>query len=281
VDGRGDLYALGILLFEMLTGELPFPGCGSGAEAMTQRLSGASRDLRTLRGDVPSWLTAIVRRLLQRDANHRFQNAREVVDALDGIDRLPRLPLRQVAAVLTLPVMLTVGWAYMRGEPLSRSPMVAASPAAPVHTVAVLPLADETGRPDLAWLSHGLAEMIANDLGESPALRVVPSSRVFQTAHDLGISDGQTGSDLRRLAGPLDADRLIAGRIWAAGGHLRAILRVVSTQDGSTTIAVQAEAENDFDLAGMLGRELREHLAAEPPAAKPVAASAQGSSPSW
>lgn len=266
VDGRGDLYALGILLFEMLTGELPFPGSGSDAEAMAQRRSGASRDLRTLRNDVPSWLAAIVRRLLQHDANLRFQSAREVIDALDGIDHLPRLPLRQVAAFLVLTVLLTAGWTFTRREGASQAAVVP-PPAAPVHTVAVLPLVDETGRPDLAWMSRGLAEMIANDLGESPALRVVDSARVFQTVHDLGMKEPLSRGDRRRLSELLDADRLVTGHIWAAGGHLRAVLRVSGSEDGFAAGVVHTEKESKrrtFAMTKALSRELHDRLAAEP-----------------
>ncbi|MEA2558772.1 MAG: eukaryotic-like serine/threonine-protein kinase [Acidobacteriota bacterium] len=270
VDGRSDLYALGILLFEMLTGELPFKG-GSTAEDMAQRLTGASKDIRTLREDVPAWLASVIRRLLQRDPDHRFQSARELIDALDehssfSFSSLPLSARR--AGVLAAAASLALAWVvYVERHQPDTSPSVPAvlASAVPRHTVAVLPLADETGKPDLSWIGHGLAEMLATDLAESPSLRVVDSSRVFQTLHDLGLSSGRLSKDdLRRLAEMLDADRLVAGRLWAAGGRLRVDLDL--TGDGSARVQAQGAGEGDvFAMASALGRALRERLAVEPP----------------
>lgn len=279
VDGRSDLYALGILLFEMLTDELPFKG-GSTAEDMAQRLTGASRDVRTLREDVPAWLVAVIRRLLQREPDRRFQSARELIDALDGTRRGSLLlPARRAAAVLAFPALLAGGWVFYVERGRTGAPAVPSvlAAAVPRHTVAVLPLTDETGEPDLAWISRGLAEMLATDLADSPSLRVVDSRRVFQTVHDLGLSGGPLGpDDLRRLAELLDADRLVAGRLWAAGGRLRVDLDLAGALDGSPAkVRAQGSGEDDvFTMAGALGRALRERLAVkEPPAAAPERAS--------
>ena len=271
VDGRSDLYALGIMLFEMLTGELPFKG-GSTAEDMAQRLTGASKDIRTLREDVPAWLASVIRRLLQRDPEHRFQNASELIDALDGHRSFVLPPAaRRVAAVVAVTATLAVAWVVHveknRPDTTPAVPPVLAS-AVPRHTVAVLPLVDETGKPDLSWISRGLAEMLSTDLAESPALRVVDSSRVFQTIHDLGLSGGALGKDdLRRLTEMLDADRLVVGRLWAAGGKLRVDLDMTG-EGPSAKVQAQGAGEGEiFTMASALGRELRERLAVEPPAA--------------
>src|SRR5262249_47175489 len=74
VDGRSDLYALGLLLYEMLTGTLPFTAA-TEAEMLAQRLTGAPRSLRWPRGGVPQYLRDLVQRLLARDPARRPQSA--------------------------------------------------------------------------------------------------------------------------------------------------------------------------------------------------------------
>src|SRR5262245_27190762 len=142
VDGRADLYALGILLHEMLTGELPFSG-GSAAEVLAQRLTGATRDLRATGVEVPPRLAAIVRRLLQRDPARRYQSAREVLAELDHLGGARRFRWRRAAlAAAGLLAVLAAGWTLRERVRLTRPEKAAV--AAPRHAVALLPLADET-----------------------------------------------------------------------------------------------------------------------------------------
>lgn len=81
VDARSDIYSLGIVMFQMLTGKLPFEGDTPMALALkhTQQIP---PDPRSIRDDLPAWLGRIILRCLEKDPRKRFQNAEELAVAL-------------------------------------------------------------------------------------------------------------------------------------------------------------------------------------------------------
>jgi serine/threonine protein kinase len=86
VDGRSDIYSLGIVLYQMLSGGPPFDG-DSSAKIIAQQLTAVPRDIRELRGDVPPELGTVLARMLDKDPGKRFQSAAEVSRTL--VDTLP------------------------------------------------------------------------------------------------------------------------------------------------------------------------------------------------
>ncbi|HEX7042986.1 MAG TPA: serine/threonine-protein kinase [Burkholderiales bacterium] len=83
VDGRSDLYSLGVTLFEMVTGDTPFDG-DSFAALMHQITTATAPDLRKLRSETPASLAAIVKRLLQKPVTKRYQNGEELKRDLEA-----------------------------------------------------------------------------------------------------------------------------------------------------------------------------------------------------
>ena len=84
LDGRSDVYALGVLAFELFTGELPFSG-KNAQEMMVARLRGMPRLLRSVRADLPGRLEAVINRALALAPDDRYQSMAEFGRALDGV----------------------------------------------------------------------------------------------------------------------------------------------------------------------------------------------------
>ena len=95
-DVRSDLFALGVTMFEMLSGARPFKG-DSVVETLNATLMLAPADLRAARPDVPAPLSRIVMRLLEKAPESRFQSAEELVQAFEEATTAANAPARVVA----------------------------------------------------------------------------------------------------------------------------------------------------------------------------------------
>ena len=231
VDGRADIYALGIVLFEALSGQLPFHA-GSQAEMFAQRLSGRPRDLEDLGVAAPGWVRRVIGRCLERSPARRYGEVRGFLNDLER--RGPRLRVsgrsRRVA-LAALAAVVAAGAAWLvwgnRTDRLSGPAASATAASAPAHSLAVLPFADDTADSTLAWTGPGVADMLASRLSESPSLRVLDSLRLRRSLADLRVAPGEYDErTLSQLAGLWGVDRLVTGRVRRAGQRLQVEARL-------------------------------------------------------
>lgn len=81
VDGRSDLFSLGVMLYQMVSGSLPFKA-DSMASLMFKITNDEAEDVRTIRADIPEALAQIINKALTKDAEARYQTGKEFADAL-------------------------------------------------------------------------------------------------------------------------------------------------------------------------------------------------------
>ena len=165
VDHRTDLYALGIVGYEMLTGQPPFGGA-TPTEALMRRVAHPAEPVQRVRPDTPPVLAEVVNRCLEQDPARRFATGGEIVRALGGATpvsgghstaemvrgaRRARLPLLLVLAGVILAA--AAGGFWLRPGGTTRRPPARAAPAVPVGMVAIPAGAYTVGRNDgKAWL---------------------------------------------------------------------------------------------------------------------------------
>jgi tetratricopeptide (TPR) repeat protein len=156
-------------------------------------------------------------------------------------------------------------WTSRARTPAAEAPRTPAV-AAVVPATALLPFADETADPALAWTSHGVPEMLSSQLAEAPELRVRDPQRVVRTVRDLQLTPARTDdpATLTRLGDLLDAERLVTGTVRRAGQSLRIDLRLTTLAGGApkTLSAEAAGADGLFAAVSSLGQSLRRELGA-------------------
>jgi serine/threonine-protein kinase len=239
LDERTDLYSLGVILFELLTGRRPYAGSDAvslGLAVLTERPPKAS----DLNPEVPSSVSYLVGRAMSRDPEDRFESAlafrREFSRAAEELGQEPTLtaPIRwwlldrfgpsrprwvlaaAGAAGLALGVLIMMGRSCRVSAPEGAAPVVA-----------VLPFADGGGQDDLG---SGMAEVLISNLAGVPRMNVLASPATF--------SYRSLNPDIRRVATDLGANYVVNGRLQRSGDALLLTLNLVR---GDTQVVAWSE----------------------------------------
>jgi tetratricopeptide (TPR) repeat protein/predicted Ser/Thr protein kinase len=240
VDHRSDLFSLGSLLYELLTGESPFRG-GSAMETLSRICSLKQVPVIRLRPEVPPALSALVDHLLEKEPAGRPANAREVVAALDGIAAgLPsgarRWKWGAAAAVAIAVCLLALQPGARRGLGALRPDPPAAAPSLPATAydhyrqgMAALELHHRPGQIDRAVDSFRRAGAL--DAGYAPAHAGLARAywRKFREEKDRAWLEKARGNALRALEldGQLTAARVSLALIGLAEGEREAAKRQI------------------------------------------------------
>jgi TolB-like protein len=208
-DRRSDLFSVGVLLFEMLTGSLPFKRANLPA-TLYAVVHEAPPLLAELVPNIPANLQPIIDRALAKDPQARFQNLAELAAALQG------LGMSQSSSVSTL------------SAPIPTQPQV--------KGLAVLYLRN-LGSPDDEFLSYGITEDLIVDLSRLKGMRVAPMRAILK------YKDSDT--ELEEIAQNLNVNLVLDGSLHKAGDRVRISVQLIDVASGATAWAERWEESHD------------------------------------
>jgi eukaryotic-like serine/threonine-protein kinase len=242
LDARTDLFSFGVVLYEMVTGQLPFSGETTG-EILESIFTKQPMDPVRLNQNVPPKLQEIIHKALEKDRNLRYSSAAEMRTDLQRLKRDPSLPvatsygrklsdasktklLISIASLVFLAVVVTASLLLRDTKTASVAPN--SQKPIPVKpdkvSIAVLPFADMSLEKNQEYFTDGLAEGLINELAKNPELRVVARTSAF--------SFKGKNEDLRTIARKLGVETVLEGSVRKEGKHIRITTQLIKAADG-------------------------------------------------
>jgi serine/threonine protein kinase/Tfp pilus assembly protein PilF len=241
VDHRTDLFSLGVVLFELSTGRIPFSG-GSPTEIIDRILHEVPAPPSRFTPSLPGTFDAVVARALEKSPTFRYQSARDMNHDLRELSR----ELESVSTPRASTSRVSSG----------------STPAAIARSVAVMTFVNITREPADDWIGTGIAETVSSDLKNIHGLTIIGRARVYDALRNLSSSahlDESLAIDIGRRLG---ATWVVVGGFQRLGELVRITANFVDVGTGAVkrTVKVDGRIGDIFTLQDKIVYELSQGL---------------------
>jgi eukaryotic-like serine/threonine-protein kinase len=288
LDGRSDLFSVGLIFYELLTCRMPFKA-DTAMASLLKRNQERALPAAELDASIPTGLSDIVSKCLERDLNLRYQSAQEILADLDAwqgkrpvsasvVYQAPApkraVPWNWISAGTLAAAVAIGGWA-LRGKLTSTGEIKAV--AGPEVSLAILPFRNGSGDASIDWLGPSLADMLSTDVGQSAHLRTISPDRLHQVLSDLRITQDSAidPTMVGRIAEFSSADTVVWGQYARFGDRIRidaTLLDLKHNRRAPLKIEAASEREIPRTVDG-LAELIRSNLAVSPDVLKELKAS--------
>jgi serine/threonine protein kinase/tetratricopeptide (TPR) repeat protein len=264
IDARSDVFAIGLIFYELLTGKTPYQA-ETAIASLIKRSQERAIPASEIDASVPRDLSRIVSKCLERECPQRYQSAREILTDLDAwaagkvVAAKPSHPVVSrkniyalAAAVLLLVVVAGIGLLRHRTSTSTAQTSKSQAPSTPAISLAILPFRNATEDSSLNWIGSSVAEMLTTEIGESQHLRTIAPYRMHQVLSDLRIAPDNIldPAMLHRISEFSNADTVIWGQYVRLGEQVRFDLTLQDIKaDHQVSLKIDAANQNDIPAA--------------------------------